>query len=119
MRSDAQFVARQQDRLDDAWFECPGRMMRAGGPILESVLALVTRAANPLRRGLAGYPGGFRRPGDRPALRLDPVHQQLSTEHCQFRPTMCHESLRLAWDPNTPNRVARLSFVNNVFVNHS
>jgi hypothetical protein len=49
----------------------------------------------------------------------DPIDQQPSTEHGQLRPTMCHESLPfdVSWIP-TPG-LGRLSFVNNLFGNHS
>jgi hypothetical protein len=49
----------------------------------------------------------------------DPIHQELPAEHRQLRPTMCHESLPfdVSWIP-TPS-LGRLSFVNNLFVNHS
>ena len=119
VRSDPQLVARHQDGLDRRLGQGPRRLMRAGGPILESIQALVAIAADPLGRGLAGHPGGFRRPSDRPPVGVHAVDQQPPTEHGQLRPTMCHESLRLVWDLDTPKPVARLSFVNNVFVNHS
>ena len=76
-------------------------------------------AAHPLRGRLSADARGRGGVGDRPALDLDAIDQQLPTEDRQLRPTMCHESLPsgVSWIP-TPN-LEGLSFVNNVLVNHS
>jgi hypothetical protein len=52
--------------------------------------------------------------GHRPALVVDPAHQQLSTEDVETCPRMGHESLLTVWSVDTTNRAWRLSSVNNV-----
>jgi hypothetical protein len=56
---------------------------------------------------------------DRHPVDDDPVDQEPPAEQGQLRPTMCHESLPfdVSWIP-TPS-LGRLSFVNNLFGNHS
>jgi hypothetical protein len=55
---------------------------------------------------------------DRHPVDDDPVDKESPAEQGQLRPTMCHESLPfdVSWIP-TPS-LGRLSFVNNLFVNH-
>jgi hypothetical protein len=62
---------------------------------------------------------GFSRLGRRPAIELDPRHQELPAKGVETRRTMGHESFLQAWVLNTPNHGAKLSFVNNVSGNHS
>jgi hypothetical protein len=118
MGPDAELVTGPQDGVDPSLRERARRTVGTRRPILEAGRAFGPVAADPLGYGLTAHPGGFRRPSDRPPVDVDASHQELPTEHGQSRPTMCHESLRFAWVPNTPNRVERLSSVNNVFVNH-
>jgi hypothetical protein len=62
---------------------------------------------------------GFSGLGPRPAVELDPGHQELSAKDVETRRTMGHESFLRAWVRNTPNHGTELSFVNNVSGNHS
>jgi hypothetical protein len=119
MRTDAELVAGQQDRIDLGLRQGPRRMVRPRRAVLEAGPALGTVAADPFPGGLIAHPGHVRREGDRMPVDQDAIHQKLSAEHGQLRPTMCHESLPfdVSWIP-TPS-LGRLSFVNNVFVNHT
>jgi hypothetical protein len=57
--------------------------------------------------------------GDGHPVDEDPIDEQASAEQSQLRPTMCHESLPfdVSWISTPSPR--RLSFVKNLFVNHT
>ena len=114
-----ELVAVDEDGLERLLGQAPGRAVRPAGALLEAVGSELPVAAHPLRGRLSADPRGCGGVGDRPALDLDAIDQQLPTEDRQLRPTMCHESLPsgVSWIP-TPN-LEGLSFVNNVLVNHS
>ena len=93
--------------------------MRARRPVLESGRTLGLVPTQPLPGRLSADPDRIRGVSHGHPLDDDPIHQELSAEDRQLRPTMCHESLPfdMSWIP-TPS-LGRLSFVNNLFVNHS
>jgi hypothetical protein len=68
-------------------------------------------------RAAATGPNGISIP-KRPARNDVRMVQTVDQTHGELRPTMCHESLPfdVSWIP-TPS-LGRLSFVNNLFVNH-
>ena len=57
--------------------------------------------------------------GNRPAVELDPSHQELPAKGVETSRTMGHESFLRTWVLNTPNLGAKLSTVNNVSGNHN
>jgi len=98
------------------------RKSRAGMPRLEALRdgsrGHFSRAATSVARPLVGA-----RPAEtlglsslrrRPAIQLDPRHQELTPEHVETSRTMSHESFLQVWVLNTPNHGAKLSLVNNV-----
>ena len=119
MGSEAVLVAGGQDRVDLRLGQGPWRVGWSRAPILESRLALGLIPAQPLPGRLATDSDHVRRVGHGHPVDQNPIHQELSAEDRQLRPTMCHESLPfdVSWIP-TPS-LGRLSFVNNLFVNHS
>lgn len=101
------------------WSGVPDLLEWAPIGSLEPRLTLGLVPAEPLPGGLAADPDHVRRMGHSQPVDEDPIDQQPPAEDRQLRPTMGHESLPfdVSWIP-TPS-LGRLSFVNNLFVNHS
>ena len=94
-------------------------MLWSGAAILQAGPAFDPISGDPLVGGRPADSLGFSGLGDRPAVELDPGHQQLPSEHVETGRTMGHESFLRVWVLNTPNHGAELSFVNNVSGNHT
>jgi hypothetical protein len=107
-----------EDRRDLVGWRQSGRAVRPGAAVLESRPAFRSIAGDPLVGGRPADALGLGSLGDRPAVELDPRHEQLPAEHVETGRTMGHESFLRAWVLNTPNHGAKLSFVNNVSGNH-
>ena len=93
MRPEAVLVPSGQDRIHLRLGQGPRRASWPRRSILESHLTLGLVPSEPLPGRLATDPDHVRRVGDGHPVDQDPIHQKLPAEHCQLRPTMCHESL--------------------------
>jgi hypothetical protein len=118
VRAVRQFVAGDEDRRDRRGWQGPRRAARPGAVVLEAGDPVCSIPADPFGRCLTAHPGHFRRTGDRPAIDLHAIDQELSAEHGQLRPTMHRESPLFVWSKTPQTEEPGLSLVNNVLVNH-
>jgi len=92
---------------------------RSERAVLEAAWTLGTVSPQPLGRGLATDARHLGRERHAHALLDDATDQQLTAEHGQPGPTMCHESPSSFRISTTRTEEQGLSSVNNVSVNHS
>jgi len=118
MGTEALGMAGGEDLVDLSLRQRPGRVVWPRSPVLQASHSLGLEPAQPLPGRLPADPDHVRGVGHGHPVDDDPIHQELSAEDRQLRPTMCHESLPsvVSWIP-TPS-LGRLSFVNNLFGNH-
>lgn len=118
VRSQPQLMAGAEDGVDADLLERAGRADRPRAAVLETGETRLAVAADPFRSRLPAHPSHVGGVGDRPALDLDPLDQELPAKDRQFRPTMHRESLPMGWSQIPQSHERGLSHVNNVFVNH-
>jgi hypothetical protein len=117
VRSPATVDPRPEDGLDGLRPGQPRGVPRSRAAVLETQTALGPISPNPLVGGRSTDALCLSGLGRRPAVKLDPSHQELSAKDVETRRTMGHEGFLQVWVLNTPNH-AELSFVNNVLGNH-
>lgn len=109
-----------EDGLDTLPWQGMRRAVRPGAAVQEARRPLGPVAPQPLVRGRPAHAELVRHHRRGLAQDHHQVHQQLAGEHAETGTTMCHESLpTVRCFDYTHYRGSRLSFVNNVSVNHS
>jgi hypothetical protein len=118
VRPEAELVTGRQDRRHLLLGQTARRTVGSRAPILEAGQSLGLIAPDPLGGRLPAHPGHRGRMGDRPALQLDPFHEQPPAKHRQLRPTMHLRALPWFWSQTPQIPRTGLSPVNNVLMNH-